>query len=148
MADSTVTINGVLYDWESVSIQGPHGTFVGIEELSWESEQKKERRYGKGGLSRGVGRKNFEAKATLKLDLDEYERFASSLDNGVYKTAFEISISIEPPENEAITRTLKDCWIDSIKEDAKQGESNVGQVSLEMTVGMIERNGTPDYEDA
>ncbi|MFU2209542.1 hypothetical protein [Solidesulfovibrio sp. C21] len=42
-----MAINGNTYDWESVTIQGPQGVFVDVQEISYKDERPIEPTYGK-----------------------------------------------------------------------------------------------------
>lgn len=145
MADTKITVNGILHDWESITVVGPHGTFLGISEITWKSAQTKENRYGKGGVARGVGRKNYEPEASVTLDTDEFNRFEGSLANGLYRTRFNLSITLEPPDSPAESVDLVSCYVNDVDDGASQGDEKV-EKKLSLRVGMIHRNGRPEYE--
>ena len=140
-----VTVNGVLYDWESLTVVGPQGTFIGITEISWKSKQEKENRYGKGGAPRGVGRKNYEPEASITLDPDEFERLRQALGGTVYRKAFLVELNMAPPDAPSSSVTLKGCMVNDIDQSAKQGEGKI-EVKCSLRVGMILRDGVAEYE--
>lgn len=144
MADQ-ITVNGVLYDWESVTVVGPQGTFIGISEITWKSKQEKENRYGKGGAPRGVGRKNYEPEASMTLDPDEFDRLRGALGGSVYRKAFLIEITMTPPDAPKSSVTLKGAMINGVDESAKQGEGKI-EIKCDLRVGMILRDGVAEYE--
>ncbi len=140
-----VTVNGVLYDWECLTVVGPQGTFIGITEISWKSKQEKENRYGKGGAPRGVGRKNYEPEGSITLDPDEFDRLSSALGGSVYRKSFVLEINLAPLDAPSSAITLKGVMVNDIDQSAKQGESKI-EIKCSLRVGMILRDGVAEYE--
>jgi hypothetical protein len=145
MADS-VNINGKAHDWESVTITGPQGVFIGISELSWKSSQKKKRVFGKGLVSVGATRGNYEATTNMTLLVSEYQDLAKSLANGIYKTPFDIAVVMEPDGGNKHEIVIKQIMIDELDESGKNGDEEI-TVKLSGTALMIERDGKPDYKN-
>lgn len=145
MSDSTVTINGKAHDWESVTVTGPHGAFIGISDINWKSSQKKKRVYGKGAISIGATRGNYEATTSMTLLVSEYQDLAKSLAKGIYKTPFDVALTFEPEGASKHEVVIKHIMIDELDESAKQGDEEA-TVKLSGTALMIERDGKPDYE--
>jgi len=146
MADNaTVTVNGAVHDWESVSITGPHGTFVGISELNWKASQKKKRVYGKGAVSVGAARGNYEASVDMTLLVSEYQDLVGALQNGIFKSVFDVALAFEPDGAKQHEVVLKGILIDDVDEGAKQGDEEV-TFKLSGTAQMIMRDGVADYQ--
>lgn len=139
------TINGQLYDWESVEIRLPNGVAVGITEINYSDERGVEPRYGKGGTPRGRGHKNYKPSCDLTLDLDEAERLRSELGGYYAKTPFNIVVSYGNNDQATVTDTIKDCVITKVDTSAKQDEDNVGAKKLEIQPQMIAWNGSDAY---
>lgn len=145
MATDTVTVNGVLHDWESLTIVGPQGTFIGITEISWKSKQEKTNRYGKGGVPRGVGRKNYEPEASFTVDTDEWDRLTAALGSPYYRQKFNIVITFEPPDAPPSTVTLVACRINGVEDGAKQGDDTIPK-KVDLNLQMIKRDGQAEYD--
>lgn len=143
MADK-VMVNGILHDWESLTIVGPHGAFLGITEISWKSKQEKKLRYGKGGVPRGRGRANYEPEASITIDTDEYTRLSAALGGDIYRKKFPIVITSTPPDALPDVTELKGVMINSVEDGAKQGDDTIPK-KLELSVMMIARNGINEY---
>lgn len=143
--DAKITVNGILYDWECVTVVGPQGTFIGITEITWKSKQEKENRYGKGGAPRGVGRKNYEPEGSITLDPDEFDRLRLALGGSVYRKSFVLEVNMAPPDAAASAVTLTGVMVNDIDQSAKQGESKI-EIKCSLRVGMIRRDGVAEYE--
>lgn len=145
MADTTVTINGQVYDWESVTITGPQGVFTGISEINWKASQKKKRIYGRGGVPVGATRGQYEATVDMTLLASEYDALAAALASGIFKTPFSVAVAMEVDGLDTRETAIKNIFIDDVDEGAKQGDEEQ-TVKLSGSAEMIERGGTPDYE--
>ena len=139
-----INVNGVLHDWESLTVVGPQGTFLGITSISWKSSQEKANRYGKGGVPRGVGRKNYEPSASMTLDKDEFERLCAALGGNYNRARFIILVYMDPLDASPSATMLEDVMINSVDESAEQGSEKI-EVKLDLRVGMIKRNGQAEY---
>lgn len=142
-----MAINGNLYDWESMEIQLPSGGAVGITEISYSDERPVEPRHGKGGKSRGYGRKNYKASGSMTLDRDEAERLRKSLGGSFYKgQPFVINVSYGNEGQQTVTDKLPDVMITKSDTSGKQDEDNAGIMKLDFVVlSPIEWDGTPAY---
>ena len=146
MADTT--INGQLYDWESVEIRLPSGVAVGITEINYSDERPVEIRYGKGGVPRGRGHKNYKPSCDITLDLDEAERLRQELGGSFYaKTPFNIVVSYANNDQATVTDIIRSCVITKVDTSAKQGEDNVGTKKLETQPQMIAWNSRDAYDE-
>ena len=140
-------INGNYYDWESVEIQLPSGTAVGITEISYQDERGIEARYGKGAIPRGYGRKNYKASGSMTLDKDEAARLRTSLGGSVYtKAPFTIVAAYANHDQPTLTDTLPDVMITKADTSAKQEDDNAGAEKFDFVVlSPIKWNGTAAY---
>jgi len=122
-----MSVNGNLYDWESIEVQLPNGVAIGITNIDYDDERPIEERYGKGSKPRGFGRKNYKASGKMELDLDEAERLRVALGGSVYGGEFPIVVSYATTGLPTITDTLPQCKITKTGTGGKQGDDNVGQ---------------------
>lgn len=140
-------INGNQYDWESMEIQLPSGSAVGITEISYSDERPVEGRYGKGGKPRGYGRKNYKASGSMTLDRDEADRLRKALGGSFYKTQpLVITVSYGNDGQKTVTDKLPDVMITKTDTSGKQDDDNAGVMKLDFTIlSPIEWDGTPAY---
>lgn len=78
MPQQSVLINGVAYDWGSISFV-PFGVpMVGITKIDYKESQKKENLYGWGRkpIARGYG--NFEYEGSIEVYVDEWKRIIAA----------------------------------------------------------------------
>ncbi len=145
MSDNpTVTINGQVHDWESVSITGPHGIFTGISELNFKSSLKKTPKFGRGSKALGKARGNYEASFDMTLFAAEYDLFEEALSKGIFTSKFNIAIAVETEGLKSRDIVLRGMDIDDKDDGVKQGEEET--IKLSGTLDMIEKNGKPEYE--
>ncbi len=139
-----MSINGNYYDWESVEIQLPNGTAIGVQNISYNDERPVEARYGKGSKPRGYGRKNYKAGASMELDLDEAERLKAALGDYYSGPPFVIVVSYANDDQPAVFDTLPDCKITKVDSGGKQGDDNTGVRKFDLTIlSPIKWGGTP-----
>ena len=140
-----MSVNGVLYDWESVEIQLPSGVAVGVTSISDNDERGVEPRYGKGNKPRGYGRKNYKASGNLELDRDEFEALKDNLGGSVYKgSPFQIVVSYGDEGLSTVTDTLPAVKITKQDSGASQDDDNAGKVKCDFTIlAPIKWGGTP-----
>lgn len=145
-----MAINGNLYDWESITIQGPQGEISGITEITYSDERPVEARYGKGAVPRGYGRKNYKASGSLSLDKDEFERLRTAMGGSVYASSpVTIVVGYGATGQSTLTDTLPDCVFTKQDTSAKSDEDNSGAVKMDFTVlSPIKWNGTEAYGQA
>lgn len=138
-------INGNQYDWESVTIQLPNGTAIGVTDISYSDERPVEGRYGKGSLPRGYGRGNYKASGSMEMDLDEAERLLAALGGSYYGAKpFPVVAGYANDDMPAVTDTLPDVKITKVDSGAKQGENNVGVRKFDFVIlSPIKWNGKP-----
>lgn len=148
MADASVKINGVLHDWESASITGPQGIFVGITELNYKASRKKTRQYGKGSLSRGVTRGQYEASFDMTISVEEHKALVDAAGGSLLEdNPFDLAVAMEPEGKPVRKIAVKDCRVDDIDESNKQGDEE-HMIKISGTALMIERDGAPDYQQS
>lgn len=144
-----MSVNGLKYDWESMSVTGPHGEIAGITEIKYEDGQSVTGRYGKGSIPRGYGRGNYEASGSMVLDRDEWEKLKKELTangGGIYDhEPFPIVVSYANNDMETITDTLKKCKIAKFSgAGGSQGDDNVSPITCDLTIlSPILWNGVP-----
>lgn len=130
-----MSINGNLYDWESIEVQLPSGIAVGITSIDYDDERPIEERYGKGSVPRGYARKNYKASAKMELDLDEAARLQQALGGSVYDgEPFPIVVSYATEGQPTITDVLPSCKIVKTSTGNKQGDDNAGQRKYDLKV--------------
>ena len=145
-----MAINGIQYDWESMTFQGPQGEVTGITEISYSDERPVEPRYGKGAVPRGYGRKNYKASGSLTLDKDEHERLRKAMGGTVYGgSPVTIVVGYANKDQPTITDTLPDCVFTKQDTSGKSDDDNAGSVKLDFTIlSPIKWNGAQAYGQA
>jgi hypothetical protein len=137
-------INGRYYDWESVTIIGPSGEYIGISDINYSDEKGAEPRYGKGSTPYGYGNKNYKASGNMTLAIDEAERLRKSLGGSFYNGTFNTVVNYEVPGKDIVTDTLRDCKITKVDTSAQQDDDNTGARKLDFNIfSPIEWNGVP-----
>lgn len=144
-----MTINGNLYDHESVTIQiNSTGEAIGVTEISYSDERPIKPRYGRGGTARGYGRKNYASKGSMTLDRDEAEDLRKSLGGSYYEgyRPFPIIVAYANDDQPEIVDTLPDCMITKADTSDKQDDDNSGVVKFDYEIlSPIKWNGVPAY---
>jgi len=140
-----MSVNGVLYDWESVEVQLPSGVAVGISSINYSDERAVEERYGKGSKPRGYGRKNYKASGDIELDRDEAETLREALGGSVYKgEPFQIVVSYGDDGLPTKTDTLPAVKITKQSTGASQDDDNAGALKYDLKIlAPIKWGGTP-----
>lgn len=130
-----MSVNGKLYDWESVGISLPSGEAVGISEINYSDERPVEERFGKGSVARGYGRKNYKASGSMTLDRDEADRLLDALGGSFYDgKPFPITVEYANEDQPGITDVLPGCKITKVDTSAKQDEDNAGQMKFDFKI--------------
>lgn len=145
-----MSVNGQLYDWESIEVTLPSGVAIGINNIDYDDERPVEERYGKGSTPRGYGRKNYKASGKMELDLDEAERLREALGGSYYVGApFDIVVSYGSEGLPTVVDVLPQCKITKTGTGAKQGDDNVGQRKFDFKIlSPIGWNGTVAMDPA
>ncbi len=130
-----MSVNGRLYDWESVEVQLPSGVAVGVTSINYSDERPVEPRYGKGSLPRGYGRKNYKASGSIELDRDEAELLRTNLGGSVYKgDPFMVAVSYGDDGMPTVTDILPQCKITKQDTGASQDDDNAGKVKYDLAI--------------
>jgi hypothetical protein len=140
-----MSVNGILYDWESVEVQLPNGVAVGITDISYSDERPIEPRYGKGSVPRGYGRKNYKGSGSMELDRDEAESLREALGGSVYTgEPFQIVVSYGNDDMPTVTDTLPKVKITKQDTSASQDDDNAGAIKYDLSlIDPIKWGGTP-----
>jgi hypothetical protein len=141
-------INGNKYDWESVEIQGPQGTFVDVTEITYNDERPIEASYGRGSVAQGYGRKNYKAAGSLSILRTEYEAFRQACGGSVYtKEPIQIVVSYANGDQATVVDTLQGVHITKQDGSAKQGEEKI-EMKLDFNILLpIKWGGVAAYND-
>lgn len=148
-----MSANGILYDWESITVTGPQGEIAGISEIKYEDGQAATARYGRGSIPRGYGRGNYEASGSMTLDRDEWEKLKKELvasGGGIYDhEPFTIVASYANDNMPTVTDTLKNCKITKFSgAGGSQGDDNTSPMTCEFIIlSPILWNGVPAKRD-
>lgn len=133
-----MSVNGRNYDWEDLLVRLPHGESVALTEISYKDGQDIEPRYGRGAVSRGYGRKNYEASGSMTLDREEFDRLVKEITpmgGGIYDhKPFVTVVSYANTDMGTVVDTLAGCKITSIDTSGSQGNANVGAVKCELKI--------------
>jgi hypothetical protein len=133
------SINGALYDWDSVEILLPTGIAIGIQNINYSDERPVKMRYGRGSQPRGYGRGNYGAKGDIELDLDEAQKLTTALaaagKGEIYNAPpFPIVCAYGNDGMPIITDTLPLCKLVKTSTGAKQGDENVGVRKFDLEI--------------
>jgi len=144
-----MAINGNTYDWESITIQGPQGVFVDIQEISYKDERPVEPTYGKGSIAQGYGRKNYKATGSLTVLRTEYEALRQACGGSIYtRQPVSITVAYANDDQDTTVDTLPSIHFTSQDTGPKQGEEKV-EVKIEFSIlSPIKWGGVPAYSDA
>lgn len=130
-----MSINGNSYDWQSVTIEGPQGVIVAIEDISYNDGRDIEEQYGKGSKAQKYGHKNYSASGSANLFREEFEALLKACGGSVYSAKpFPIVVSYANDDMPTVTDTLPDVKITKADTSAKQGEAMVGKVKIDFKI--------------
>ncbi len=144
-----MAINGNTYDWESVTIQGPQGVFVDVQEISYNDERPIEPTYGKGSVPQGYGRKNYKATGNLTILRTEFEALRQACGGSVYtRQPVTITVAYANDDQGTVVDTLPAVAFTKQDTGPKQGEEKI-EVKLDFAIlSPIAWGGVPAYDDA
>jgi hypothetical protein len=150
-----MSVNGNMYDWESVRVMLAEGVVAGITEIKYSDEQPITAHYGRGSLPRGYGRGNYSASGSMVLDRDEWETLKLSLaasphGSGIYDhEPFVIVVAYANHDMPEVIDTLKSCRITKFDGGGgSQGDDKVSPITCEFTIlEPILWNGIPAKKD-
>lgn len=130
-----MSINGNLYDWESVEITSISGVMVGATEITYSDERSVEARYGKGSVPRGYGRGNYKATGSVTMDLDEFQKFQLACGGKIYnQTPVPIVVKYANDDQLPVVDILPKCMFTKNDTSAKQGETTAGERKLDFII--------------
>lgn len=144
-----MAINGNTYDWESITIQGPQGVFVDVQEISYNDERPIDPTYGKGSIPQGYGRKNYKAAGSLTLLRTEYEALRLACGGSVYtRQPMAIVVAYANDDQATVVDTLPNVHLTKQDTSPKQGEEKV-EVKLDLQIlSPILWGGVPAYDES
>lgn len=144
----SVIINGKTYNWGSISISlAPLSQdLYSVSSISFSESQRADAVYGKGNKPIAYGSGNWSANGSMRMLKTEFNQLMSASPNGILNldprnTVINI-IYADPngDDNKPYTISLTGVRFTDIKEDAKQGDSQLS-VDLSFSIfGSIERN--------
>ncbi len=142
-------INGNTYDWESITIQGPQGVMIDVQEISYNDERPVEPTYGKGSLPHGYGRKNYKATGSLTLLRTEYNALREACGGSIYtRDTVAITVSYANDDQETTVDTLPSVHFTKQESGPKQGDEQV-EVKLDFVIlSPIKWGGQQAYSDS
>lgn len=136
---ATPLINGINYDWGSVSVILFGTPVVGITKISYKSAQVKENNYGQGRkpVSRGYGPVTYEG--SLELYADEWKRIIALSPNKdpLQIPAFDISVTFGGDGVQPSKDTLRSAEFLENPLAANQGDTKL-LVTIPLIIGDIE----------
>lgn len=136
----TPLINGINYDWGSISLNIFGTVVVGITKIDYKLKQKKDNSYGFGyePVSRGYGMKEYEG--AIELYTDELKRIISNSPNrDIFNIGFfDINVTFGGAGLLAQKDILRACEFTEHGLSAAQGDTRI-LTSLPLIIGYIER---------
>jgi len=135
-------INGVTYDWESITVTLLSGQVAEIQEIEYSDEKDISEVYGKGGMPRAYGRGNYKAEG--KMTLLRSELLALGTAAGTYELPpLPVVVSFSNDDLPIQVDLLKDCKLTKRSIRASQGDEMVA-VEIEFKIlGGVWLNGIP-----
>lgn len=142
-----MSVNGISYSWESISVLLPSGVAVMIKSIKYSDESPTRPVYGKGRMARGFSKGNYKAEGELGLLREEFDRMNARFGGqGIYgKTPFNVAVSYADDGKPTVTDILPYCLADkrdtSIEQDDQEVEVGVSITILEQ----IKWGGKPAF---
>lgn len=135
-------INGVTYDWESITVTLPTGQIVEIQDIEYSDEKDSTEVYGKGAMPRAYGRGNYKAEG--KMTILRSDLVALTTLAGTYELPpLPIVVSYDNEDLSLQADLLKDCKLTKRSARSSQGDQTA-PVELEFKIfGGIWLNGVP-----
>lgn len=141
-------INGRNYDWESTTINLPHGTLVAVSKIEYSDEKEFKPVYGKGSKPRSFGSGNYKAEGKLTLQREEFEALllycrSQGIREFYGLAPFPITVSYANEDRPLVTDVLKQCKFTKTGSGSEQGKEQI-EVELDFVIlGGIEWNALP-----
>lgn len=142
-----MSVNGKSYDWESISIQLPHGTLIAVESIEYSDGKEVEANYGKGSNPYGYGEGNYSAEGKLSLAREEFERLLGHIKKNS-KTLyglkpFPIIVSYANDDKATVVDKLPKVKFNSNSTSGSQGDKKINVEKDFIVLAPIEWNGLP-----
>lgn len=130
-------INGTAYTWNSITLPLFGVPVQGITEISYKKKQTKTNNYGKGSepVSRGRGKKEYEASITLEMKEVEWLKLKASGSLLDIKP-FDIPVVFSGDGVALTTHTLIACEFTEVGIESKNGDTEIN-VTLPLILGGI-----------
>lgn len=142
-----MSVNGVSYSWESISVLLPSGIAVMIKSINYSDESATRPVFGKGRMPRGFSKGNYKAEGEAGLLREEFDRMNDRFGGqGLYgKTPSNIIVSYadegKPTKTDTLPYVLFDKRDTSIEQDDQEVEVGVSFTVLEQ----IKFGGKPAF---
>lgn len=134
-------INGLLYSWSDIRVNLLGRSLVGILAIDYDDGQDTKSVYGRGKRPIGRVSGNYQANATLTLEMSEVEALNLSLAPGqsIYDIApFDVVVVYTNPEQLLVTHVLKGCVFTKQDRSSKAGDVKEIEVKLPLYVTEID----------
>ncbi len=107
-----MSINGVKYAWEGITVNAPHGEMVDITDINYDETAEKEALYGKGKKPVGYGKKNYSAKGKMTMRREEMLAWEKNAGKSLVDLPpFPIVVSYGAENQPTTTDVLRQCVI-------------------------------------
>ena len=136
-------INGVAYDWQSITVSLLGRPVVGITSIEYDDALAKANNYGAGAYPVSRGRGKYEAKCKLTLQMEEVAAIQKALPAGQRLqdiASFPITVSYLPSDaTRRTTDRINFCEFTSNSRKVKQGDMEIA-IEFDLIVSHIEWN--------
>jgi len=144
-----MSVNGKVYDWESITANMPHGPLVDFTAIEYSAEKEKNLSYGRGSRPRGYGNGKAKSEAKVSLLREEFDRlvdYARGLGKPLLSLPpFPITVSYANEGDRVRTDVLRQVTITKIGNQNSSGDSEL-KVDLDLlVVGGISYDGVDAY---
>lgn len=133
-------INGISYDWESITVVLFGVPVIGITKIDYNTKQNKSNNYGFGTkpVSRGYGNKEFTG--SIELYTEEWVKIcqASATGDPLDIPWFNITVIFANKSGKVVTDTLQACEFLENPLTANQGDTSL-KVNIPLIIGDITR---------
>lgn len=139
---SKVLVNGLNYNWCSVSVNILGVTLVGIKSINYSDRHEIEDIMGAGCAPVARGGGQYSAEGSVTLLMEEVEALQAAAPNGRIQEIpeFDITIDFEPENGRFARHVLKNCRFVTNMRDL-QNQATSFEVELEMKVSHINWRG-------
>lgn len=141
-AKSIINSLGKLQGWNNITTNLFGRDVVGIEEISYSDNIKKENAYGAGGMPVGRTESNYEAKASITLLKEEVDAIRKTLPPGKRLQDIDMSdivVEYATKSGEIMRDTIRNAEFTGSEIQVKQGDGSIA-MKLELIVSHIDWN--------